>query len=248
MLRFVHLILIPLALMLCLTQVHGQPADGTQESAPAQGEVSSVSPGINDSFLDPEINVEEWIARFEVESREVFAARDQVLSALSLSDGNDVADIGAGTGLYTALFAQAVGPEGTVYAVDISAPFLEHINQRTAEAGLENVTCVLGTDHAVRLPADSVDLVFICDTYHHFEYPQATLRSIRRALRPGGRLVLIDFERIEGVSREWIMGHVRDGKHGFRGEVEAAGFTFVEEVPIEGFVENYCLIFSQPEE
>ncbi len=245
---FYHFLLCTLVLVSCSTKAHGQPAVDARETSPSHVEESSANPGINDSFLDPEINVEEWIARFEVESREVFAARDKVLSALSLAEGNDVADIGAGTGLYTALFAQAVGPEGTVYAVDIAAPFLEHINQRTTEAGLENVTCVLGTDRAVRLPADSVDLVFICDTYHHFEFPQATLRSIRHALRPGGRLVLIDFERIEGVSRDWVIGHVRDGKHGFRGEIEAAGFTFVEEVAIEEFVENYCLVFSLPEE
>lgn len=234
-----------MVLVISAANAYGQPA---VTEAEAVADEASINPGINDSFLAPELNVDEWIARFEVESREVFAARNDVLAAMALEAGDCVADIGAGTGLYTALFAQAVGPEGTVYAVDISAPFLQHINDRTSEAGLENVTCVLGTDRSVRLPFAAVDLVFICDTYHHFEYPQSTLSSIHRALRPGGRLVLIDFERIEGVSSDWVLGHVRDGKHGFRGEIEAAGFEFVDEVEIAGLLENYCLIFSRPEE
>lgn len=87
----------------------------------------------------------------------------------------------------------------------------------------------------------------MCDTYHHFEYPRATLASIRRALRPGGRLVVIDFERIPGKTRPWLLSHVRAGKAVFRGEVEKAGFAFVREAEIEGFRENYFLLFRKAE-
>src|SRR5690606_25175451 len=100
------------------------------------------------------------------------------------------------------------------------------------------------SERDVSLPDGSVDTVFTCDTYHHFEYPQATLASIHRALRPGGTLVIVDFERIPGKSREWLLGHVRCGKEQVICEVTEAGFEVVEEVPL-GFEENYFLRFRR---
>ena len=100
-------------------------------------------------------------------------------------------------------------------------------------------------ENSISLPANSVDLVFLCDTYHHFEFPKTSLASIDKALRPGGRLVLIDFERIEGKSRKWLMGHVRAGKEIFRAEIQDAGFRLVEDKQIEGFKENYFLVFTK---
>ncbi|WP_039961755.1 methyltransferase domain-containing protein, partial [Rhodopirellula europaea] len=108
------------------------------------------------------------------------------------------------------------------------------------------LTTVLGTDVSIRLPPESADLVFICDTYHHFESPQQSLASIYRALKPGGRLVLIDFERIPGVSREFLLGHVRAGKEVFQSEIVAAGFKFIDEIDVEAFEENYLLRFEKP--
>jgi len=98
------------------------------------------------------------------------------------------------------------------------------------------------------VPTESVDLVFICDVYHHFEQAPHSLASILRALKPGGRLVLIDFERIPGKSREFILGHVRAGKETFRSEIEQAGFEYVDEVTIDAFEENYLLRFRKPVE
>lgn len=204
-------------------------------------------PGINDRFKDPELNVDEWLQRFEVESREVYHARDAVLKACQITPGESIADIGAGTGFYSQLFARATGWDGWVYSVDIAPNFLQHIAARATADGIENLTPVLGTDVSVRLPSESVDLVFTCDTYHHFENPPATLASIRRALKPGGRFVVIDFERIPGQSREFILGHVRAGKETFRSEIEAAGFEFVDEVEMDDFEENYLLRFRKPE-
>lgn len=209
----------------------------------AEQDSKSVRPGINDRFLSPELDVDKWVATFEGESREVFSARHEVVAQCELQPGQRIADIGAGTGLYTRLFAEATGEEGWVYAVDISSRFLEHINQESA--GNANITAVLGQEDSVRLPPASIDLAFLCDTYHHFEYPQASLRSIHKALAPGGSLVVIDFERIHGESREWIVDHVRAGKEVFREEIEAAGFEFVEEKQIAGFRENYFLKFRK---
>jgi predicted methyltransferase len=88
-----------------------------------------------------------------------------------------------------------------------------------------------------------VDVAFVCDTYHHFEDPKAMLASIRRALRPGGTLVVVDFERIPGTSPDWILKHVRAGKEDFRREIEASGFRFGEEVKL--MRENYFLRFTR---
>ncbi|MFI4875223.1 MAG: methyltransferase domain-containing protein [Blastopirellula sp. JB062] len=219
------------------------PLAVAQERAPA--EEQSVKPGVNKNFLDESLDVDAWIARFEVESREVYHARDEVMKACGLKPGMRVADVGAGTGFYTQLFSRAVGPTGWVYAVDISPKFLQHINDSTSQLGLRNVTCVLGGERSIQLPPNCVDLIFTCDTYHHFEYPQSTLASIHRALRPEGSLVVIDFERIPGKSREWTLDHVRAGKDVFRKEIEEAGFVLAEEPKIEKFAENYFLRFRK---
>jgi SAM-dependent methyltransferase len=214
--------------------------------ATAQERTESVKPGINEQFLNPELRVEEWVERFETESREVFTAREEILEALGLEEGMRVADVGAGTGLFTGLFSQQVGPRGWVFAVDISPRFAEHLARRADRSRLSNITPVLCAEDSVLLPPESVDMVFVCDTYHHFEYPAATLASIRRALRPGGHLAVIDFERIPGVSREWTLDHVRAGKETFRGEIEMAGFELDRELDLDGLEENYFLLFRKP--
>lgn len=208
-------------------------------------ETEVAKPGINARFLDPSLDVTEWLGKFEIESREVYAARERVLSACKIEPGDTVADIGAGTGFYSRLFASAVTDRGWVYAVDISPRFLEHINKQSQEDNLKNITSVLCTDRSIHLPPNSVDVAFICDTYHHFEHPADTLASIHRAIRPNGTLVVVDFERIPGKSRKFILGHVRAGKDVFRQEIAVAGFRLEEEVAIPSFQENYLLRFRK---
>lgn len=202
----------------------------------------SVRPGINKSFLDPNLDVQAWLARFEVESREVYQHRQAVLDALQLKPAMRVADIGAGTGFFAASMAQRL-PAGWVYAVDIAPRFVAYLSQVASRVKHRNMTPVLGGQNTVRLAPASIDLAFVCDTYHHFEFPMATLASIHRALRPKGTLVVIDFERVKGKSREFVLNHVRAGKATFRSEIEAAGFVLAAEVKVAGLEENYCLRF-----
>ncbi len=208
-------------------------------------DVKSTPAELNRRFVDPQADVDEWIRIFESESREVFDAREDVTRASGIRAGDRVADIGAGTGLYTRIFAEIAGQKGWVYAVDIGPAFLEHINRTSAEAGLNNVTAVLGRLDSIGLAPGSIDVAFLCDTYHHLELVEPMLASIHSALAPGGRLVVVDFDRIPGQSREWILDHVRAGKEETRAEIEAAGFTFVEEVEIERFEENYFIKFRK---
>jgi SAM-dependent methyltransferase len=218
----------------------------TPAPAPAPVESASVKPGINDNFLSEELDVGHYVGIFEGESREIAVHRAAVAATLDLEPGMEVADVGAGTGLYMDILAEGVGSGGRVYAVDISPGFFEHLQRRARENGLDQVMPVLCTERSVRLPEASVDVAFVCDTYHHFEYPLSSTRSIYEALRPGGRLVVVDFERIPGVTREWLLDHVRADKATFRAEIEGAGFEFVDEVEIEGLEENYVLRFRRP--
>lgn len=231
---------VSIILLLCLVFL---PAPGA-EQPPVKGE--SVKPGINARYLAPDMKVEEWVERFEGESREIFIARQAITEAVQLKPGATIADIGAGTGLFTALFAHQVGAEGQVYAVDIAPKFVAHLRDRVAEKGFGQVTVVLSQEDSITLPAKSIDVAFVCDVYHHFEYPQASLASIYRALRPGGTFVVIDFERIPDKSPEWIFDHVRAGKEVVTKEIQAAGFQLLEEVSLDGLTENYFLRFAKP--
>lgn len=202
--------------------------------------------GLNARFLSPDLDVDQLVDTFESESREIFVQRAEIADLLELSPGLAVADVGAGTGLFLEPFASAVGPGGKVYAVDISPRLIEYMKQRAGEAGWTQVETVLCSERSADLPQASVDVIFLCDTYHHFEYPDATLASLFSALRPGGRLVVVDFERIPGASREWTLNHVRAGKEIVLAEIEAAGFTFEDEPQVPGLTENYVLRFTRP--
>ena len=215
-------------------------------AGPRQADRTPVPEGINDSFLAEDLDVQGFVDRWELESREVYAARLELLAALELEPGARVADVGTGTGLFVEGMARAVGPRGQVFAVDISPRFCFHVRERARELGLDQVEVVLSYDRSTELPENSVDVVFLCDVYHHFEYHEDMLRSIRRALKPGGRFVFVDFHRVEGVTREWLLGHVRAGQEVFRAEVEAAGFVLLDEVEIPAFEDNYCLRFVAP--
>jgi ubiquinone/menaquinone biosynthesis C-methylase UbiE len=203
---------------------------------------ASVMPGINTNFLDPNLDADAFVKRFETESREVFAKRSAIARACGLREGMAVADVGAGTGLFVDYFALDVKKSGRVYAVELSEVFAERLQKRIVSRNQSQVEVVRCTERDVSLPEGSVDTVFTCDTYHHFEYPKATLASIYRALRPGGTFVIVDFERIPGKTREWLLNHVRCGKQQVIREVTDAGFVLMEEVAL-GLEENYFLRF-----
>lgn len=231
-----------LCLALCLRLLAACSAPDASPP-PVAGDGAPAS--LNANFRDPQLDVDEFVQRFEGESREVAVARDAILAALELRPGLRVADIGAGTGLFMAPLSEAVGAQGVVYAVDLSPRFLDHLRGRVRDEQLGNVRVVECDERSTALPPASVDLAFVCDTYHHFEHPAETLASLHRALRPGGRLVVLDFERIPGVSRDWMLEHVRAGKEVFAAEIEAAGFGPARELDVPGLSENYMLAFER---
>lgn len=206
---------------------------------PAYAKEQNVSPGINQHYEGAQY--QQWFSTFERPGREVYDRREDIVQALQLKAGMDVADIGAGTGFYSLLFAQKVGSSGKVFAVDITDDFVRNIKRRAAENKLENIHAIISEQKDTRLDANSIDLAFVCNTYHHFEYPQAMLASIGRALRSGGTLVIIDYRKQPATSSPWVMSHVRPDKQTVINEIEQAGFKLQSE-PMT-LTENFFLSF-----
>lgn len=199
----------------------------------------------NDGYTDPDLDLDRMINRFENETREVFALRDAIVAAAGIAPGDVVADVGAGTGAFLEPLVAAVGEAGQVVAVEISIRFVEHLRQVADEAGYDNVTTVFSSFTSATLPPASVDKIIVIDTYHHFDDFASMLASMFHSLRPDGVMTVVDFDRHD-ESRDWIRGHVRAPKETFRGEIEAAGFAFIEEITIEGMEENFLFRFRKP--
>jgi ubiquinone/menaquinone biosynthesis C-methylase UbiE len=127
--------------------------------------------------------------------RDLWQLPDQIMDALGVAEGSVVADIGAGGGWFTIRLARRVGANGLVYAEDIQPQMLEATMRRVARESLRNVRPVLGTAEDPRLPAAALDAVLIVDTYHELDNPDAMLRNLAAALKPQGRLGVVDFKR-----------------------------------------------------
>ena len=232
-----------LTLVVCGLVAGGCKSATVTQPATAVAAETSVKPGVNAEYLKPDLNVSQWVERFEREGREIYDQREAIVAAARLKPGMVVADIGAGTGLFTPYFSRAVGPKGKVLAEDIVPAFLERIRKRAVADGLANVQTVLCTERSVELPPNSIDFAFICDVYHHFEYPHSSMASLHRALRPGGEVLLVEFKRIPGTTSDWVLNHVRAGQEVFTAEIKAAGFQQVEEVNL--LKDNYVVRFRK---
>ena len=205
-----------------------------------QQTITPTAKELNKSF---DADAAQWTQRFEHEGRAIYDKRFEILDVMALKPGMDVADIGAGSGLFSRLIAGRTAPGGTVYAVDIAKNMVDHIIKTAQEEKIANLKAVLGDPHSPKLAPNSVDVVCIIDSYHHFEYAADMLAEIKKALRPDGLLMLIDFKRIEGVSRDYILKMVRAGEGTFTDEFLNAGFELVERRD-DMFPENYLLKFK----
>ncbi len=208
-----------------------------------QAQQSAITPTARELNKSFDADVSQWKERFEHEGRAIFDKRAEILAAMDLKPGMHVADIGAGTGVISRLLADKVGPTGVVYAVDVAKNMVDYIAKTAAEQQLTNLKPVLGDPRSPKLAPGSVDAICIIDAYHHFEYPKEMLAEIKKALRPDGTLLLIDFKRIEGVSRPYILNMVRAGEGTFTDEFVDAGFQVVERRG-DMFPENYVLKFK----
>jgi ubiquinone/menaquinone biosynthesis C-methylase UbiE len=134
----------------------------------------------------------EWLDRRERETEE---NPDEALSIIGIKKGSSVADIGAGSGYMTVRLSKRVGSNGMVYATDIQQPMLDILDKRLKSSRITNVQLVLGAMDDPKLSPASIDLALLVDVYHEFSQPQAMLRGLHEALKPGGRLVLLEYKK-----------------------------------------------------
>ncbi len=184
------------------------------------------------------------------DARDAWQRPGDVLDALEIREGSVVADIGCGRGYFTRHLAQRVGAEGLVYAVDIDAAALDALRRWAEQEKVSHVRIVRGEPDDPRLPAAVLDAALIVDTYHEFTEPDAMLEKIYAALKPGGRLGIIDRDVEAGDSRASYLGRHRIPRELVLEDAARHGFGFVREAP--GFIRPrgnlamYFLILQKP--
>lgn len=166
----------------------------------------------------------DWLER---EEREMEENTSQLLKNLAVKPGMVVADIGAGSGYHSALLSKMVG-NGKVYAVDIEPEMIAYLNERIKQEKLSRIVPVLSTEKNVALPENSVDIILLVDVYHEFSFPYEMALSMRSALKPGGKLVLVEF-RTEDSTVPIKTIHKMSEKQSVK-ELKAAGFIFEQNI------------------
>jgi ubiquinone/menaquinone biosynthesis C-methylase UbiE len=180
----------------------------------------------------------DWLVRPERVEEE---HPDEALDLIGIPKGAVVADVGAGVGYYSAKLAKRVGPDGKVYANDIQIEMLERLRKNMSEQQITNVIPVLGAEDDPRLPKETLDLVLLVDVYHEFSKPVQMIDHIRDSLKPGGRLVLLEY-RAEDPDVPIRPEHKMSVKT-VRKELEPQGLTFQKS--IEKLPWQHIIIFKK---
>ena len=180
----------------------------------------------------------EWLERQEREQEEKTA---QLMKNLAVQPGQVIADIGAGSGYHSSLLSKMVG-NGKVYAVDVEPEMIAFLNERIKREGKKNIIPVLSTEKTVSLPANSMDMMLLVDVYHEFSFPYEMAISMLEALKPDGKLVLVEF-RAEDPNVPIKTIHKMSERQAVK-EFKAAGFTY--EKNISNLPWQHCLIFRKP--
>jgi len=175
--------------------------------------------------------------RLERPDRDEEQRPDEIIRTMALKSGDMVADLGAGTGYFTRRLAKAVGPFGLVYAVDIQPEMLSLLKTNVEKAGIRNVVPVLGASDDPKLPQGSLDWILLVDVYHELQEPKAMLAKMREALKPTGRVALVEY-RLEGTTALHVGEDHRMSTRQVFAEWEPAGFRlvkFYEFLPVQHF-------------
>ena len=181
-----------------------------------------------------------YIARLEAPMRDAYQKPEEVVKALKINEGEVFADIGAGSGYFTFPLASAVGQAGRIYAVDVSADLIVHLNRRARDLKIGNVATILCAPDDPLLADSSVDRVFMCDTWHHIEGHAKYLALLKKMLKPGGQVIMVDFKKAKtpvGPPME-----IRIDRDDLVREMETNGFQLAAE---HTFLEyQYFLVFK----
>lgn len=161
------------------------------------------------------------------EGRDARQKPKELVAAMRLKPGMAVADVGTGAGYMLPHLSAAVGPEGKVYAEDIYPDFVESAKKKGAS--LANVEYILGDLKSAKLPKQAVDVVLVLDAYHHFDYPETMVASLREALKPGGRIVIVEYHKNDkSMPNGRALEHIRATKDEFVKEIQGFGLRAVE--------------------
>ena len=169
-----------------------------------------------------------------------------LVDSLDLHAGETIADVGTGVGHLVPYILTKIGRNGTIFAVDIYPEFIDKVRERIATQGWQNVHPVLGTERDPKLPANRLDGAILLDTYHHLDYPEATMQGVRRALKSGGRLFIIDYYRNRpnpAASPDEVRRHIRLDRDDVVREVETQGFHLTKQ--FDHFPFMYVLVFEK---
>lgn len=182
----------------------------------------------------------EHLGLLEGPDRDAWQQPDKIMDALGIADGSVVADLGAGGGWFTIRLARRVGPNGRVYAEDVQRQMIESIERRVNRENLRNITTILGTSRDPRLPA-RVDAVLIVDAYPEMKEPVVLLRNVAAALKPNGRIGIVDFKK-DGFGPGPALEERVDPERVIR-DAEAAGLRLIKR---ETFLRyQYMLVFGK---
>jgi ubiquinone/menaquinone biosynthesis C-methylase UbiE len=169
---------------------------------------------------------ERYIAMLEHKDRDAFQKPDQIMAALAIKGGEQVADIGAGSGYFTLRLARAVGPKGTVWAVDIEQAMLDHIEHRLKEEGLQNVKLQQVSADDPQLPQGKLNTILLVHTYAYLQNRTEYAKKLRKALTPGGRVVIIEYIPASWEKRPWgPLPHQQVSREKADAEMAKAGFS-----------------------
>jgi len=179
----------------------------------------------------------DWLER---EEREMEENTSLLLKNLAVKPGMVVADIGAGSGYHSALLSKMVGT-GKVFAVDVEPEMIAYLNARIKQEKLTRIVPVLSTEQKVSLPENTIDMMLLVDVYHEFSFPYEMALSMRAALKPGGKLVLVEF-RAEDPTVPIKTIHKMSEAQAIK-EFKAAGFAFDKN--IDNLPWQHCMVFTK---
>jgi FkbM family methyltransferase len=179
----------------------------------------------------------DWLER---EEREMEENTSLLLKNLAVKPGMVVADIGAGSGYHSALLSKMVGT-GKVFAVDVEPEMIAYLNARIKQEKLSRIVPILSTEQKVSLPENTIDMMLLVDVYHEFSFPYEMALSMRAALKPGGKLVLVEF-RAEDATVPIKTIHKMSEAQAIK-EFKAAGFEFDKN--IDNLPWQHCMVFTK---
>jgi ubiquinone/menaquinone biosynthesis C-methylase UbiE len=194
----------------------------------------------SENFHKPPSDSKASIAMMENPQRDAEQKPAEVIAALGLKNGEKIADIGAGSGYFAFRFARQVGSSGRVYAVDIDPDMILHMNKRVRDLKLTNVVTVLSAPDDPLLAENSIDRFFVCNTWHYLKNPPKYMGLIKRMLKPGGQLIIVDYKM--KAAPAGLPPEMKVPKREVMNQLETNGYKLIREHDF--LPQQYFLVFS----